>query len=138
MRGGVGGTVRAVLGVVISVASLAFVLGGVDLARTAQILGTAAPAWVVLSVGLQASDVFLRAVRWQRLVAPIRSVRLARMLAYLLVGYLANNILPARLGELVRSHYLGDPFAIAQRFVNDARHLAPPPVKAMGQSASNP
>ena len=108
MRGGVGGTVRAVLGVVISVASLAFVLGGVDLARTAQILGTAAPAWVVLSVGLQASDVFLRAVRWQRLVAPIRSVRLAPMLAYLLVGYLANNILPARLGELVRSHYLGD------------------------------
>jgi hypothetical protein len=30
------------------------------------------------------------------------------MLAYLLVGYLANNVLPARLGELVRSHYLGD------------------------------
>jgi glycosyltransferase 2 family protein len=30
------------------------------------------------------------------------------MLGYLLVGYLANNILPARLGELVRSHYLGD------------------------------
>jgi uncharacterized protein (TIRG00374 family) len=24
------------------------------------------------------------------------------------VGYLANNVLPARLGELVRSHYLGD------------------------------
>ena len=30
------------------------------------------------------------------------------MLEYLLVGYLANNVLPARLGELVRSHYLGD------------------------------
>jgi uncharacterized protein (TIRG00374 family) len=26
----------------------------------------------------------------------------------MLVGYLANNVLPARLGELVRSHYLGD------------------------------
>lgn len=108
MRRGVGGIVRAVLGVAISVASLAFVLGGVDLARTAQILSTAAPAWVILSVCLQASDVFLRAVRWQRLVAPIRAVRLAPMLGYLLVGYLANNILPARLGELVRSHYLGD------------------------------
>jgi uncharacterized membrane protein YbhN (UPF0104 family) len=108
MRRGIGGTVRAVIGIVISVASLAFVLGGVDLARTAQILGTAAPAWVILSVVLQGSDVFLRAVRWQRLVAPIRSVRLLPMLAYLLVGYLANNILPARLGELVRSHYLGD------------------------------
>jgi uncharacterized protein (TIRG00374 family) len=30
------------------------------------------------------------------------------MFGYLLIGYLANNILPARLGELVRSHYLGD------------------------------
>jgi hypothetical protein len=30
------------------------------------------------------------------------------MLGYLLIGYLMNNILPARLGELVRSHYLGD------------------------------
>ena len=30
------------------------------------------------------------------------------MFAYLAVGYAANNVLPARLGELVRSHYLGD------------------------------
>jgi uncharacterized protein (TIRG00374 family) len=30
------------------------------------------------------------------------------MVGYLLIGYLANNVLPARLGELVRSHYLGD------------------------------
>jgi uncharacterized protein (TIRG00374 family) len=30
------------------------------------------------------------------------------MLAYLLVGYMANNVLPARIGELVRIHYLGD------------------------------
>src|ERR671916_2407983 len=30
------------------------------------------------------------------------------MLGYLLIGYLANNVLPARLGELVRCHYLGD------------------------------
>ena len=30
------------------------------------------------------------------------------MLPCLLVGYLANNVLPARLGELVRCHFLGD------------------------------
>ncbi len=54
------------------------------------------------------ADVLFRAFRWQRLIEPIHPVRYARMLAYLLVGYLANNVLPARLGELVRSHYLGD------------------------------
>jgi uncharacterized protein (TIRG00374 family) len=35
-------------------------------------------------------------------------VPLGATLAYLLVGYLANNVLPARLGELVRCHYMGD------------------------------
>src|SRR5205823_8773909 len=50
----------------------------------------------------------LRAWRWQRLLAPIHLVRVPRMFAYLAVGYAANNVLPARLGELVRSHYLGD------------------------------
>ncbi len=108
MRGGIGGLARAVLGIAISIASLAYVLAGVDLGRTADILRTAIPAWLLVSVGLQAIDVLLRAVRWQRLVAPIRPIRAVAMLGYLLVGYLANNILPARLGELVRSHYLGD------------------------------
>jgi hypothetical protein len=42
------------------------------------------------------------------LIAPIHRVPLRRLGGYMLVGYLANNFLPARLGELVRSHYLGD------------------------------
>jgi uncharacterized protein (TIRG00374 family) len=108
VRRDIGGVVRAVIGIVISIASLAYVLGGVDLSKTADILRTAIPAWILASVSLQAADVLIRAARWQQLVAPIKWVRFRPMLAYLLVGYLANNILPARLGELVRSHYLGD------------------------------
>ncbi len=53
-------------------------------------------------------DVVVRAVRWRRLLAPIRDVSFGATLGYLLIGYLANNVLPARLGELVRCHYLGD------------------------------
>ncbi len=108
MNRSLGGFLRAGIGIAISVASLAFVLRGVDLARTAQILGGAVPAWLALSVALQGVDLSLRALRWQRLLAPIARVRFFPMLGYLLVGYLANNVLPARLGELVRSHYLGD------------------------------
>ncbi len=57
---------------------------------------------------LQAVDLALRAFRWQRLVEPIQHVRFLPITGYLLIGYLANNLLPARLGELVRCHYLGD------------------------------
>lgn len=103
-----GGLLRAVVGIAISVASLWFVLRGVDFASVVDILRTAMPAWILVMVVLQSVDVLLRAARWQRLIAPIKWIRFSSMLAYLLIGYLANNILPARLGELVRSHYLGD------------------------------
>lgn len=99
---------RAVLGSAVSIVALVLVLRSVDVARTADVLRTAAPTWIALVAAFIVADVLVRAVRWRRLLAPIRSVAYRPMLGYLLVGYLANNVLPARLGELVRSHYLGD------------------------------
>jgi len=99
---------RAILGSAVSVVALALVLRSVDLERTVDVLRSAAPGWIAVAAGFITADVLVRAVRWRRLLAPIRAVGYRPMLGYLLVGYLANNVLPARLGELVRSHYLGD------------------------------
>lgn len=103
-----GPILRALVGGAISIAALWFVLRGTDLARTADLLGRADLRWVALAAAFMTLDLAFRALRWQRLLRPIASVRYRPMLGYLLIGYLANNILPARLGELVRSHYLGD------------------------------
>jgi glycosyltransferase 2 family protein len=103
-----GPILRALVGVAISIAALAFVLGGTDLVETGNVLSRADLRWVALALVLYSFDLAFRALRWQRLLRPIARVRYRPMYAYLLVGYLANNILPARLGELVRSHYLGD------------------------------
>ena len=105
---GRGSLVRAIVGAAISIIALAIVLNGADLARTGDILRTADLRWVGLAAIFVSLDLAFRALRWQRLLRPIQAVRYRPMLGYLLVGYLANNILPARLGELVRSHYLGD------------------------------
>jgi uncharacterized protein (TIRG00374 family) len=103
-----GPVLRALVGAAISVAALWFVLRGTDLTRTADLLGRADLRWVALAAALMSIDLSFRALRWQRLLRPIAAVRYAPMFGYLMIGYLANNILPARLGELVRSHYLGD------------------------------
>src|SRR6476469_6201716 len=103
-----GPILRALIGVAISIAALAFVLGGTDLAETANVLSRADLRWVALALVLYSFDLACRALRWQRLLRPIAHVRYLPMFGYLLIGYLANNVLPARLGELVRSHYLGD------------------------------
>ena len=100
LRGGVGAA--------ISVVAIWLVLRSVDVGQTIDILRAADLGWIVLVAAFVVIDLLMRALRWQRLVAPIGHVGYLPMLAYLLIGYLANNVLPARLGELVRSHYLGD------------------------------
>jgi uncharacterized protein (TIRG00374 family) len=103
-----GTLVRATIGIGVSILAFALVFGSVDSQETLNILGGAAPAWI-LAVGVFfAIDVGFRAFRWRCLLAPIQAVPFTRTLAYLLIGYLANNVLPARLGELIRCHYLGD------------------------------
>jgi uncharacterized protein (TIRG00374 family) len=105
LRGGLG---RAVLGIAISIIALALVARSVDLGAAWATLRTTDPRWVALLVVFLAVDILLRAVRWRVLLAPLAAVSFADTLASLLVGYLANNILPARLGEIVRSHDLGE------------------------------
>jgi glycosyltransferase 2 family protein len=101
-------TIRAIGGFAISIVALLLVINGVDLAATADVLRTADPRWIAFGALFVCGDLLFRAVRWQRLVRPILVVRYVHMLAYLLIGYLFNNVLPARIGEFVRSHYLGD------------------------------
>jgi uncharacterized protein (TIRG00374 family) len=102
------GLARGGIGILVSVVCLVLVLRGVDLGQTGGIIGGARLPWLLLAVAATCADIFFRAVRWQCLIAPIKPVPLRPLGGYMLVGYLANNVLPARLGELVRSHYLGD------------------------------
>ncbi len=99
---------RPWIGILISTAAIAAVLLTTDLGRTIQVLRTAQPGWLVLVAGAIFLDIGVRAARWRVLLAPIKTVAYFAVLGYLLIGYLANNVLPARLGELVRCHYVGN------------------------------
>ncbi len=103
-RGGLG---RAAVGVAISVVALFIVVHSVDVAAAWDTLKTADPRWIAALLLFVVLDVLLRAVRWRVLLSPLAAVPYSTTLASLLVGYLANNVLPARLGEVVRSHDLG-------------------------------
>jgi len=108
---------RALLGLAISAVAVALVVRQVDLVAAWDVLRNANPAWVAATVACIVLDVVLRAFRWRGLLAPIARLRLPTVGASLLVGYLANNILPARLGELVRSHHLGDRTGVSRASV---------------------
>ncbi len=104
LRGGIG---RATLGISVSVVALALVFRSVDLGAALEALKGADPRWIALLVAFLCGDILLRAIRWRVLLRPVAKVPLRDATGSLLVGYLANNVLPARLGEIVRSHDLG-------------------------------
>lgn len=53
-------------------------------------------------------SLWIRAVRWRYLLSPIKRVGLPSLFKATAIGFMANNLLPARIGELVRAFILGD------------------------------
>lgn len=99
---------RGTLGIAVSVIAIWILVGSVDVGKAVVVLGTASPGWIGLMVITATVDVATRGARWRALLAPIAPLPYRRVLAYTYMGYLANNVLPARLGELYRSHALGE------------------------------
>ncbi|MBI4305612.1 MAG: flippase-like domain-containing protein [Chloroflexi bacterium] len=63
--------------------------------------------YVLPSLILYFSAVWFRARRWNFLLKPLIGRPKRALYPVVVAGYMANNILPVRLGEIVRSYYLG-------------------------------
>ena len=49
---------------------------------------------------------YFRSIRWRFLLSPLATLEVNRLYPVIVIGYMANNLMPVRLGELVRSYYL--------------------------------
>ena len=49
----------------------------------------------------------LRAVRWGFLLLPIKKIGFTNLFEGILIGFMANNVLPVRMGEFVRAYIIG-------------------------------
>jgi len=63
--------------------------------------------FVLLAVPVIFFSHFLRALRWRYLMDPIKRVDVASLFSALLIGYMANILMPAHLGEFLRAYVLG-------------------------------
>jgi uncharacterized protein (TIRG00374 family) len=117
MRISRGALLRGTLGIAISVFAIWILIHSVDLNAAFEVLRSASPAWIGLMIVTATIDVGARGARWQALLAPIARLPYRRVLGYTYIGYLANNVLPARLGELYRSHALGEGEGISRTTV---------------------
>ncbi|MEQ8276481.1 MAG: lysylphosphatidylglycerol synthase transmembrane domain-containing protein [Deltaproteobacteria bacterium] len=94
------------LGIALSVALLAWIVTKFDMKEALDALARANPAWLVAGAVVYAGLFALRGWRWALLLKPIKKVSAGTAGEVFAIGFMANNILPARLGDVARAFVL--------------------------------
>lgn len=96
-----------IIGLVVSLIFLAWALSNEPLDKVWDAV-LAANYWALIpALALYFAGVWIRAIRWRILLKPlVPSITLNKTFEVVAIGYMANNILPARIGELVRAYVL--------------------------------
>ena len=96
------------IGIAISIVTLAFFIFTADPRRMLEALSGANYWFTIPAVGMYLLSVYFRSLRWTVMLRHLKPVTTMRLYPVVTIGYMANNLLPMRLGELVRSYYVGE------------------------------
>ncbi len=91
------------LGLAISLFFLYFALRGLDLQDLGGALRQANYWWLIPGVAVYFLGVWARAWRWHYLLRPVKAIPTRAMFPIVAIGYMGNNIYPARAGEVLRA-----------------------------------
>ena len=94
------------VGVLISVIFLWLALRGLKLSDVGSALRTANYWWLIPGVAVYFVGVWARAWRWHYLLRPLKAIPTRKMFPIVTIGYMGNNIYPARAGEVLRAYVL--------------------------------
>jgi uncharacterized protein (TIRG00374 family) len=93
-------------GFAISAGFLVFLFYKVNFSQLVTALKDANYWWLIPNVVLIMVTMVFRAYRWRHMVQPIKEVPISRLFSITMIGFMANNVLPFRLGEFVRAYSL--------------------------------
>jgi hypothetical protein len=94
------------VGIALSAGFLYLALRGLGLKEVWEPLKSARYWWLLPGVGVYFVGVWIRAWRWHYLLRPLKAVPTPKMFPIVAIGYMGNNIYPARAGEILRAFVL--------------------------------
>jgi uncharacterized protein (TIRG00374 family) len=92
----------------VSILFIGLFLRGIDLNKAWDALLDANYAIALLSLPVYMVGVWFRTIRWQVLLRPLGHFPGVRLFPLVIIGLMVNNLIPARIGELVRCYILGE------------------------------
>ena len=94
------------IGILVSVVLMWVLFYNIDFAKLTTALQGANYYWLLPNIVLVVFAMYQRAYRWSFMIRPIKAVAYSKLLAATCIGFMANNVLPLRLGEFVRAYSL--------------------------------
>jgi len=95
-------TISFIVGLVISAAALYFAFRNVPVSDLFKYLASINYLWVLPSLILVMLSFYLRAIRWQIILASTKKITIGRAFHPMMIGFMINCVLPGRLGEIAR------------------------------------
>lgn len=108
---------RLAVSVLISAVLLYLTLRQFDLAASARLLSQTNVWLVILAVLVHFVGYLVRSQRWAVVLSPFKKVSATELFPIINIGYMANNVLPFRLGELVRLQITARTFDLSRSLV---------------------
>jgi len=105
---------KTLIGFIISAVLLYLAFRKVDFRLLGDSLKDARYIWLVPAFFLMLSSVVFRAVRWRYLLRAVKEVEFVHLFSASAIGLMANNLLPARLGEIARAWVIGEKAGISK------------------------
>lgn len=105
---------RVLIGVTVSLLFLYFALRDQDYSSLWQALRNANYWWLVPAIACYCAAVVVRSWRWAALLRPVQRTSWQELFPVVAIGYMANNVLPLRAGELVRAYALGQRLGVSR------------------------
>jgi uncharacterized protein (TIRG00374 family) len=99
-----GRLIKILVGIAISAVLLVWLFWNADLRAVGARLADTRWGWLTVSVALNLASLWARAVRW-RYLFPQRA-HPTHLLNAVVIGYMGNNLLPLRAGEVLRAYVL--------------------------------
>lgn len=98
---------KALFGLAVTVVLLWWALRGVSFGAVWAQIRQGDPVLLTAAVAIATFGFVVRALRWKVLLAPVRAdTPLRSRFAAVSIGFMANNVLPARVGEFARAYAL--------------------------------
>lgn len=96
------------VGLIITIVCLYFVLKGIKYNELLQVISHINVAVLCGTIVLYIGGYYIRAERWHHLLKHIKPFKAIELFPYLVMGFMFNNVLPARAGEFIRAYMTGN------------------------------